>query len=283
MPEIRAQDAFREKGGEAWAALNEQTDAMLAPYGRAALEALQASPGECVLDVGCGCGTTVLELAARVAPDGRVTGVDISEPMLALARKRCANNPQIELVLEDAALQSFAVASFDALFSRFGVMFFADPLAAFSRLRQALRPRGRLAFVCWQAMAANEWATVPLSAARRALPHAELPPLLNPDKPGPFFFADPKRVEQILRSAGFGNVRIEPFEVQTSLGAAGTLTDALSYVCQIGPTARLLAEVDPNLHDAARKALSDALAEYMTENGVQLRGAAFVVTASNAG
>jgi SAM-dependent methyltransferase len=279
MAEMRAQDAFREKGGEAWARLVERTDRQLVAYGRAACDALELAPGARVLDIGCGCGQTLLDLAARVGPSGRVTGVDVSEPMLAIARERCAGTAQIEIALGDAATHALPAASYDALFSRFGVMFFAEPIAAFTHLRRALAPGGKLAFVCWQGLEHNPWASVPLAAARRALPEAPLPPLLDPDLPGPFFFSDRARVERILSEAGFTDIALIPLELRTPLG--GSLADAVDYLLQIGPTARLLADATPEQKSAVAAALSTALAPHLTPDGVAFQGAAWLVTAKN--
>src|SRR5262249_38336345 len=149
-----------------------------------------------VLDVGCGCGDSTVDLARRVAPDGTVVGMDISAVMLERARQTAREqgvNARFEHA--DAQTHAFAPASFDVLFSRFGVMFFADPTAAFANLRSALRPGGKLAFVCWQSLAENPWMLVPLGAAFQIIPP---PPMPAPDAPGPFAFADQSRVRSIL-------------------------------------------------------------------------------------
>src|SRR5262249_6517301 len=148
---------------------------------------------ERVLDVGCGTGQTSIELARRAGPGGAVTGIDISAPMLARARARAADAGARTVTFLDADAQThrFDPASLDVCFSRFGIMFFAAPDAAFANLRSALRPAGRLAFVCWQSMRDNPWMLVPLMAAAA---HITLPPPPAPDAPGPFSFADADRV-----------------------------------------------------------------------------------------
>jgi len=166
---------FGEKAGAAWALLQERTDAYLDPLGRVAMALLQLHQGARVTDIGCGCGQTLLELAELVGPSGRVLGLDISQPMLARAQERAAPYGNVSVVLADAETYTFTPGSEDALFSRFGVMFFRDPSAAFTNLRRALRPGGQLAFVCWQELAKNPWATRPLEAVMRLLPESAMP------------------------------------------------------------------------------------------------------------
>ena len=165
---------WNEQSGPKWVALDGRLDALISPYGDRALERTKPALGERVLDVGCGCGRTTLELAARVGSPGSVTGIDISTVMLARARERARKSGAQNVRFENADVQThaFEPGSFDLAFSRFGVMFFADPVAAFANLRGALAPGGRLAFVCWQPLANNPWMQVPLAATA---PHLKLP------------------------------------------------------------------------------------------------------------
>jgi len=253
---------------------------MIDPLGRAALARLPPASGARVLDVGCGCGQTLLELAEVVGPRGRVVGVDVSEPMLVRAGERIAAHPEIELVRADAQTHAFAPATFDAVFSRFGVMFFQDARAAFANLRAALRPGGRLAFVCWQERARNAWAELPLQAVMRLLPPEALPEMLSTGKPGPFFLSDPAFIRTLLTGAGFIAVEVEPLEQPLHVGGALTLADAVAYCRQIGPAARATAEAPETLRPALDAALEAALAPFVTPRGVWMDGAAWVVTAS---
>src|SRR5689334_8579890 len=168
----------------AWAQVREPLERQLAPLGRRALAALAPRPGESVLDIGCGGGDTALDLARAVAPDGTVVGIDLSAAVLAFAQRAARGNERIRFVQADAQVFPFEPASFDATFSRFGVMFFADPTAAFINIRRSLRPNGRLAFVCWE----NQLDILPLRAASAHLPPQ---PAHDPNAPGPFAFADP--------------------------------------------------------------------------------------------
>jgi ubiquinone/menaquinone biosynthesis C-methylase UbiE len=270
---------FSERSGEAWARLQEQTDAQLDPFGREAMARLGVARGERVVDVGCGCGQTLLELADLVGPEGRILGVDISEPMLGRARQRAADRPSVSVSLADAQTYAFAPADFEAAFSRFGVMFFEDARAAFANLRRALVPGGRLAFVCWQDIARNPWADLPLRAVLRVLGRDTAPELLRPLRPGPFYLSDPDLVRSILAAAGFSDVAVDPYQRPMNLGAASTLEEALAYSRQIGPAARAMADADPGLRPALDAALAGALAPFAGARGVWVDAAAFIVTA----
>jgi SAM-dependent methyltransferase len=274
-----ASQAFTEKVGEAWVRLQDRTDALIDPLGRAALARLDVRAGERVLDVGCGCGQTLLELAELVGPAGHILGVDVSEPMLARARERAAGTPTIALARGDAQTHALAPESFDAVYSRFGVMYFDDARAAFANLRRAARAGGRLGFVCWQELARNPWALRPLEAVRRLLPPGPPPDLLAEGRPGPFSLADPARLRAILTDAGWRIVELAPVEMPLHLGGAATLDEAVAYSLQIGPAARTIAEAPPELRPALETALREALAPFASARGVWLDGAAYVVTA----
>jgi SAM-dependent methyltransferase len=275
----RASQSFVEKAGEAWVRMQERTDTLIDPLGRIAIERLGVVAGERILDVGCGCGQTLLQLAELAGPSGQVLGVDISPPMLERARERVAGRPTIALALGDAQAYTFAPGAFDAVYSRFGVMFFDDPRAAFSNLRAAARSNGRLSFVCWQDLAKNPWAARPLEAVMRLLPESAMPDMLREGRPGPFFMSDPARVRAILADAGWKDVSIEPVEMPLHLGGAATLDEAVEYSLQIGPAARAMADAPETLKPALEAALREALAPFASAQGVLLDGAAFVVGA----
>jgi len=275
----RASQSFVEKGGEAWARMQDQTDALIEPLGRIAIERLGVAAGERILDVGCGCGQTLLQLADIAGPTGHVLGVDISPPMLGCARERVAGRPTIALALGDAQTYTFACPAFDAVYSRFGVMFFDDHRAAFRNLRGAARAGGRLSFVCWQEMAKNPWASRPLDAVMRLLPASAMPDMLREGRPGPFFMSDPARVRAILGDAGWTDVSIEPVEMPLHLGGAATLDEVVEYSLQIGPAARATTDAPETLKPALAAALREAFAPFASARGVYMDGAAFVVVA----
>ena len=199
--------------------------------------------------------------------------------MLERARQLAASEGvTVAFELADAQTHAFAPGSIDVLFSRFGVMFFADPGAAFANLRTALRPGGRLAFVCWQALPDNPWMAVPLGAA---LQHIPPPPLPAPGAPGPFSFADPDRVRGILAQGGFANVRLEDVRQTVTVGAGAGLDGTVEFMLQMGPAAAALRESpDPGLRPRVAAAVREAIAPYLTPQGVRMDSASWVVTAT---
>jgi SAM-dependent methyltransferase len=276
----KAQNSWQDAGGQRWAELSARTDAQLGPLGRKVMALLEPARGERVLDIGCGAGQSTAELAELVGETGRVVGVDISEPLLNAAKDRIAARGlrQVELVLGDAANVTFA-QPFDLAFSRFGVMFFEDSVAAFENVGRALRAGGRLGFVCWQPQERNPWADAPLAAVRTLRPDLPLPPLVAPDLPGPFYFSSPPFVRDILERAGFVDVRIEPYEESLPLGGAKLLDEAVEYLLQIGPAARFLSEAGLNADARARELIARALAPFVTDGGVLVPARVLLVTA----
>jgi SAM-dependent methyltransferase len=261
-----------------WVQEQARLDEMMRPFGQAALMTLAAGSGEWVLDIGCGAGTTSLELADSVGSTGGVCGIDISEALLQHARERAAASgvSNVQFVLADAANHRFE-RGFDALFSRFGVMFFTDPVGAFNSLHGALLGSGRLAFVCWQDLERNPWAHLPLQAARAAAPSLPLPALIQPGQPGPFAFGDMEYVNDSLRAAGFRHVDITAFERPMHLGSSAQ--DAADFCMRIGPASRLAAEANasetPKIHEAVLKAIEP----FATPRGVWIDAATYVVSA----
>lgn len=260
MPANEDQIKFwNEKAGQSWTTLQARMDANMAAIGEVALAFAQAKAGMAVLDVGCGTGVTSLALAGAGA---KVTGLDISKPMLALARERAAKaGLAVGFIEADASAYPFA-PEFDLIFSRFGVMFFDAPVAAFANMRKALKPGGRVAFVCWRTPAENPWASAPLLAAKPFLP--EQPPP-DPLAPGPFAFADPKRVQDILTQSGFSNIRIEKLDSVMTVGT--DLGLAASQTLQIGPLSRAVGEADDATRAAITKAVQGALAQFVRPDG----------------
>jgi SAM-dependent methyltransferase len=268
---------WTETAGPKWVRYEEFLDRQLGPLGERAMDHAAIAAGERVLDVGCGCGHTTITLARRVGPTGRVLGVDISESMLARARARGADQRHVRFALADAQTHRFDAGAFDAVFSRFGVMFFADPTAAFANLRTALRAGGRLAFVCWQSLPQNGWLAVPLMAAAR---HIQFPPPPAPGAPGPFAFADADRVRGILEGAGFRDVAFDRDEHPIVVGGGGSLDDVVDFLLDgVGPTSAALREAGPEARPKVAAAVRDALAPYATADGVSLPAAAWIVTA----
>lgn len=262
-------------GARRWVRHQELLDRMLEPFGRAALEAARVCPGERVVDVGCGCGTTSLALAAAVGDAGTVLGADLSAPMVEVARSRARDRSlgNAHFVAADASEHAFG-AQFDLVFSRFGVMFFADPTRAFAHLRGALREGGRVAFVCWGPVAENPWFRVPMAAAGTVIP---LPEPTPPGAPGPFSLADRTRLQGILQAAGFGAIEIARSAPPFLLGA--DLDDAATNAIDTGPVSRLLLDVDEATRMRVRGAIREQLEARASAGGVVLSSEAWVVTA----
>ena len=258
--------------GPTWAALQKPLDRQLAPLGRAAMAALDPRPGEHILDVGCGAGETVFELARRVMPGGEVTGVDISATLLDVARRRREGAPGVHFIEADAQTYAFEPAGFDGVFSRFGVMFFADPVAAFANLRRALKAGGRLAFICWRRPDENPILTLPMQAALAHLPPPEPP---DPSAPGPFAFADADRVRGILTDAGFADIALNPHDEKIG---GGDIDASLELALKVGPLGRMLRE-NPDRTDTVIEAVRAALAPHIGPNGLELDSATWIVTA----
>jgi SAM-dependent methyltransferase len=271
---------WNDRAGVTWTAMQDRLDAMFTPLTALALETASPTSGERIVDVGCGCGATVLELARRVGPNGGVLGVDVSEPMAARARERIAaaglGNAQV--LVSDASTHVFDPEHADLLFSRFGVMFFADPSAAFANLRRALRPGGRLLFACWRPMAENPWFLVPAQAAAHLLPPA---PTVDPDAPGPFAFANPDRVRTILTTAGWADVQLTRQDVPMRLAGPGQIAEAADIATRVGSLARALAEASPELKARVVQAIAGVLPEYDGPGGICLSGSIWLVSARN--
>ncbi len=260
--------------GETWAALQDRMDHQLEPLGLRAMQALEPKPGERFLDIGCGAGQTTLALARAGQPGGSAVGIDISRPLLQVARDRTPAGLDATFVETDAQTYAFAPASFDAAFSRFGVMFFSDPAAAFANIRSALKPGGRLAFVCWRAPAENPFMTLPMAAvASLATPPA--PP--TPGAPGPFAFADPEHIRAILDAAGFKGVALSQHDQKIG---SGDLEQSLSVALRVGPLGAVLRE-HPDQRDKVIDAVRAALSVHDGPDGVRLGSASWIVTAQN--
>lgn len=271
---------WQAAAGERWAALHARTNVQLDPLGRKAMAVAAPVAGERVLDVGCGAGESTVQLAELVGPEGSVVGVDISGALLEAARARAdrAGQTHVQFVLGNAATERFT-EPFDLVFSRFGVMYFEDSVAAFANLRKALKPSGRLGFVSWQALAANPWADTPLAAVRTLHPHHSVPDPLVPGKPGPFYLCEPALVKDILERAGFHELSITPHDEPVLFGGSLTLEDAVEYALQIGPAARFVAHADLEGDPRVPKLIANALAPFAGPDGLFIPARTLVVTA----
>ena len=264
--------------GDSWTEFMDSQDQMLGPLGEAAMATADISSGHHVIDIGCGCGTTTLELARRVGPSGHVLGVDVSTPMLDVARQRATEveNRSIDLQNSDASTHEFAPQSFDRIYSRFGVMFFADSAAAFTNLRTALKPGGRLAFVCWRPLDLNPWMANTIAIATQYLERQEPP---GPDDPGSFAFRDPDRVTGILSGAGFSGIEITPND--QALDFEPDIDGTVSKLIQLGPMSQPIAQSPKNIQEKIRTDLAASIQPYLTADGVKIDSTTWIVSAVN--
>ncbi len=262
--------------GERWVSHQAMIDTMMAPFSAALQHKLALAADQHIIDIGCGCGD-MSEQAAALGT--HVTGIDISEPMLAQAIKQSATKPSAHAVtyqLADAETGKFPDNHFDYAMSRFGVMFFNTPIKAFINIKRALKPTGKLVFVCWRHAKDNPWVTIPGSAIAPLLPKM---PATDPTAPGPFSFADPKRISRILTSAGFGAVRIEPIEASMPIAVGQGVLGAVDFIAKIGPTARAIAELDDDKRAVVKERLRIALGNSEVNSTVHLGGAVWLVSA----
>lgn len=278
MTENPEHNVWNATVGDAWVAHNAQFDAILEPFGAAVIDRLDLQRGERIIDLGCGVGTTTRDLAGLVNP-GDVVGVDISRPMLTEARRRTEARglDNVRFLEADVATAHFGETPFDVAFSRVGVMFFVDPIAAFANVARALRPDGRLGFVCFQSPQNNPFIVIPVLAAAA---HLELPPLPNPDAPGPFSLADAAHTTEILSRAGFTDVVIKPGPDQATLPGADDLSVLAGQVLEQNPmTAGPLAKADAATRIAALEATAAVLGEHRRGNTISLGAGTWIVSA----
>ena len=269
---------WNERVGAKWLAFEPLIDAQVSCLGLAVMDRARTAPGERVLDVGCGSGQTSLQLGERVGAAGVVTGIDVSRLLLERARTRArdAGLYQVHFEHGDAQIFAFERASFDLVFSRFGAMFFADPTPAFANLHGALAPGGRLALLCWQGLDRNPWMRVPLVAVAR---HIALPAPPSPGTPGPFALADAARVRGILEDAGFADIAFESLECELLIGGGVDLERSVDFALQMGPAGAVLREAGEAERHAAAQSVREALAPYVTPDGVRMPSASWVVSA----
>ena len=270
-------DYWNGVGGEHWVAQQQATDLMLANVRDIMLAYAALGRGAQVLDLGCGCGDTTAALADVVGPSGKVVGLDVSAPMLKVAEARLKGRSHVSLLCADAA--TAALPPTDVIVSRFGVMFFGNPDAAFINVRKSLKPGGRLLFICWRKFDENPWMQVPLFAAYEHVPKL---PKLGPEDPGPFSFASTERVTRILTAAGFKAPRFTPRDVVLDISGGEGLEGAVYQTTHIGATSRALDGQPDAARNAAVDTIRKALTPFATPTGVLLKGSIWVVKADNA-
>jgi SAM-dependent methyltransferase len=270
-------DEWNGENGRRWIADADRRDRVLQPISDTLLKASGFQLDDTVLDVGCGCDATTIAAASIVGPAGRVLGMDISEVMLSVARQRVEESglATVSFVAADAQTHPFEAEAYDIAISRFGTMFFDDPIAAFANLARALRPAGRLCLVTWQPLAANDWLTIPGAAL---LEYGTLPKAT--DGPGMFAQSDPVTVAGVLRSSGFSEIDVTAQAVPMHLGADPE--EATDYLADTGMGRAVLATVPTHEQGAALDAVRNALPQHHTSDGVTLNAGVLIISAARA-
>lgn len=268
------QTFWKQKGGEAWLQLQDLMERLYLPLSDAILDRLAPPAGARILDVGCGGGATTLALARRLGPDGRAVGVDISQSLLDSAHRQAAaaDVDTIEFVQADAQTHDFGENSFDAVISRFGVMFFSDPEAAFANLRRATREGGSMVLVCWRRAEDNPLALLPAEAAAPLLPE---PPQVTTDGPGRFALRDPDHVRGILARSGWREIDIAPLNVSTPLD----FDEAMALSTRLGVLATVLPGLDDPLRAEICEAVAARLRDHVQDGVIPMSAACWLVSA----
>ena len=272
---VEQAEAWDGPEGEYWATHQARFDATIEPHHERLMTAAAIKPGERVLDIGCGNGRTSRDAARATGPTGSVLGVDLSGPMLARAERLAAEEGlgNIRFEHSDAQGHPFDADTFDVALSRFGVMFFADPVAAFTNIARAVRSGGRLAMLVWQGLAGNEWITV----MRDALAVGRDLPVPPPGAPGPFAWADTGFATRVLLDAGFADVAFDGSEQPFNVGSGAD--DAYAFAAGLNPVQMMVADLDEATRAKAFDNLRAAIAAHETPDGVVFRSAAWLVTA----
>ena len=266
------------KGGDVWVERQSAMDTMLSPLGEAALNKLNFNENENVLDIGCGCGHTTLNIAKRIGPTGKVTGLDISEPMLKKAKESAeemsltnASFNCVDVQTDEIGEQLFSVA-----FSRFGVMFFEDSVVAFRNINKSLISGGSLSFVCWQSPAKNPWQSLFVQEVKKFIDLPSPPPR----SPGPFAFMESEYVSSILKESEFQDIIIDGHEAEVNMFSGRSLSDSVKDYISINPVVSEMLKGSPeNQKTEIIKSAIEAFSPYYSEKGLVFPSATWLVTA----
>ena len=267
--------------GEKWASLASNQDSLLGRLGEAAMDAAGISTGQSVLDIGCGSGGSTFEISRRIGAAGTVWGVDISGPMLGIAADRLESHQIENVKFSEADVTTFDFNDhyFDIAFSRFGVMFFEDPIASFSSIANSLKSKGELAFCCWRSLSKNQWFELPLNAGLKICDGSD--PMGAEESsyvPGPMAFKDRDRIDNILNESGFSNILIRDYKSSLVVGLTPEI--AAKNLMKIGPLSRVIQDSDNHIKALVQAELEKQLMHHVTPKGVELKSNAWIVTAN---
>ena len=268
---IEQEELWNGSFGEGFIRSEDYLHRLIEPFSKTAIDRVNAQPGDYILDVGCGCGSTSIALAQSGA---KIRGIDISEKMISRAIEKSKGISDIAFHATDAASETFKV-EYTHIFSQFGVMFFSDPYAAFSNIRSGLKEKGKITFLCWQGLSENEWISSTNEALESFQPKGMAPP--DPKSPGGFAFADKQYVMDILKSANFTNIVIESLKAKFNMGESSE--EIMSLHLNVGPLSVLLGSLSNESGREAIEAVKKSLEGQMENNGLQLSAAAWLVTA----
>ena len=271
-----SQKFWNEEGGQQWVNNIDTVESFIQPLSEILMAAVSPSAGEHVLDVGCGGGLTSINIAQQVGSSGVVKGVDVSEPILQVALDRGKNLNNLSFELCDAASTDLGADVFDVITSRFGVMFFDDPVMAFSNLHKALKGSGRLVFLCWRKLEENPWMARTAKAAFEIVPPPADSVPADPTAPGPFSLGDDEHLKSVLHAAGFREIQLKAVDEKLKMG---NLDDALGFLLKMGPAAEVLKNAGEEKAQSIIEAIREVLGEYDSPDGVVSPAAAWIVSA----
>lgn len=271
-------DFWSGKGGDVWVERQNAMDTMLNPLGHAAMNKLNLKDGENVLDLGCGCGHTTLDIAKKILPNGKVTGLDISVPMLKRAKesaiKESLNNVSFNCV--DVQTDDIGEDIYSSAFSRFGVMFFEDSVAAFKNINKSLRLGASLSFVCWQSSSLNPWQSLFIQEIKKFLDLPSPPPR----SPGPFAFMESDYVISILEESNFQDIEIEGHKEEVTMFPGRNLPEAIKDYISINPVVtQMLKDSPEELKNKIINSAEEAFSPYFSDKGLVFPSATWLVSA----
>ena len=274
---VKQKEFWSGAGGDVWVNKQKEMDIMLNPLGQRAIDKLDLSNGKRILDIGCGCGATTLEIA-KMIPEGKIIGVDISEPMLNQARKDALEMSlsNTEFVVQDVQTEEISKDAFDIAFSRFGVMFFEDSYEAFKNINIALKIGGQLSFVCWQEPLLNPWQSLSIQVIKQFI-DLPVPP---PKSPGPFAFEDKSYIEDILDRSNFKEINIDDNQEKIVMFSGKSLKEASEDYLTINPVVTEMLKNSPKeLKEEILEALIVKFSDFHEDHGLVFPSATWIVTA----